>query len=332
MPELEVLCIGNAIVDILSRCEEDFLVEHGIIKGSMNLIDRERAELLYLQMGPAVESSGGSAGNTAAGLASFGARVGYFGKVADDYLGQVFRHDLRAQGVDYDSEPLRDGPPTARSMIFVTPDGERSMNTYLGASVEFGPEDIDAEAVRQAQRIFFEGYLWDPPRAREAILKAAAIARAAGREVAFTLSDPFCVDRHRDEFLHLIRSGTVDLVLANERELISLYQASSFEQALKLLRADSRMGAVTRSERGSIIVKGDEIVEIEAMPVDHVVDSTGAGDLYAAGLLYGLATGRSLHDCGRLGSFAASLVIQQMGPRPVQNLSNAAAQAGLIRQ
>ncbi len=330
MAELDVLCIGNAIVDIIARCEEDFLVEHGIIKGTMNLVDQQQAEQLYLHMGPAVETSGGSAGNTAAGLASFGSKVGYFGKVASDHLGAIFTHDLRAQGVEFHSQPLSEGPPTARSMIFVTPDGERSMNTYLGASIEFGPEDIDADRVQSARTLYFEGYLWDPPSAREAILKAAELAHAAGREVAMTLSDPFCVDRHREEFLQLIRSGKVDLVFANEHELVSLYQASSFETALSALRADCRLAAVTRSERGSIIIRGEETAEIEAIAIDRLVDTTGAGDLYAAGFLFGHATGRDLAECGRLGALAAGLVIQQIGSRPLQNLHHAAEQAGIL--
>jgi sugar/nucleoside kinase (ribokinase family) len=296
----------------------------------MNLIDAERAELLYSRMGPAVEASGGSAGNTAAGIASFGGRVAFSGKVSKDHLGDIYAHDIRAQGVAFDTQPLAGDPPTARSMIFVTPDGERSMNTYLGACVELGPDDIEADKARDAKVTYFEGYLWDPPRAKEAIRLAANHAHAAGREVAMTLSDPFCVDRYRDEFLDLMRSRAVDLVFANESELKSLYQTESFEQALDLIRKDCRLAAVTRSELGSVVVQGEQTVTVEASPIEELVDTTGAGDLYAAGFLFGYISGRSLEDCGRLGSLAAGLVIQQVGPRPRQNLRREAEQAGLL--
>jgi sugar/nucleoside kinase (ribokinase family) len=296
----------------------------------MNLIDAERAELLYARMGPAIEASGGSAGNTAAGLASFGARAAFIGRVADDHLGQIYAHDIRAQGVAFDSAPLAGGAPTARSMIFVTPDGERSMNTFLGAAVELGPEDVEKDKVEAAKVTYFEGYLWDPPRAKEAIRLAAAQAHAAGREVAMTLSDPFCVDRYRTEFLELMRSGTVDIVFANESELKSLYETASFETALEAIRADCRLAAVTRSEKGSVVVRGAETVEVMALSVDEVVDTTGAGDLYAAGFLAGYTAGRDLAACGALGSLAAGLVIGQVGPRPRQNLRQEAGQAGLV--
>jgi sugar/nucleoside kinase (ribokinase family) len=330
MTQFDVLCIGNAIVDIIARCDEAFLVDNSIIKGAMNLIDAERAELLYSRMGPAIEASGGSAGNTAAGIASFGGRVAYIGRVADDHLGEVYAHDIRAQGVAFDSKPLAGGAPTARSMIFVTPDGERSMNTYLGAAVELGPQDVDEDKVTQALVTYFEGYLWDPPLAKEAIRRAARLAHEAGREVAMTLSDPFCVDRYRAEFLDLMRSGTVDIVFANESELKSLYETASFETALEAIRRDCRLAAVTRSEKGSVVVRGSETVEIAASPVEEVVDTTGAGDLYAAGFLFGYTTGRSLADCGALGSLAAGLVIAQVGPRPRQNLREEAGQAGFL--
>lgn len=327
----DVLCIGNAIVDIISRTEDDFLVNNGIIKGAMNLIDSERAELLYSRKGPAIEASGGSAGNTAAGVASLGGRSAYFGKVAMDQLGTIFTHDIRSQGVAFDTVPLQEGVPTARSMIFVTPDGERSMNTYLGACVELGIEDIESSKVSTSKLVYFEGYLWDPPRAKEAILLAAKIAHEHGREVAMTLSDPFCVDRYRDEFLDLMRSGTVDIVFANEAEVKSLYQTSSFESALEALRADCKLAAVTRSEQGSIILRGDETVEVQAIEIDALVDTTGAGDLYAAGFLYGYTNDYQLKECGAFGSLAAGIVIQQIGPRPQNNLKDIAAQAGLIK-
>ncbi|WP_395448794.1 adenosine kinase [Aminobacter sp. UC22_36] len=330
MSQYDVLCIGNAIVDIIAQCDEAFLTDNGIIKGAMNLIDAERAELLYQRMGPAIEASGGSAGNTAAGIASFGGRAAYFGKVAKDSLGEIFSHDIHAQGVAFDTKPLDGTPPTARSMIFVTPDGERSMNTYLGACVELGPDDVEADKASGAKVTYFEGYLWDPPLAKEAIRMTAAHAHAAGREVSMTLSDSFCVDRYRGEFLELMRSGTVDIVFANSHEIKSLYETSSFDEALAHIRKDCKIAAVTRSEKGSVIVRGDETVVIKATEIRELVDTTGAGDLYAAGFLYGYTQGRSLKDCGDLGSLAAGLVIQQIGPRPRQNLKREAEQAGLL--
>jgi len=330
MTQYDVLCIGNAIVDVIAKCDDAFLVEHGIIKGAMNLIDADRAELLYGHMGPAIEASGGSAGNTAAGIASFGGRAAYFGKVAADHLGEIYRHDIRAQGVAFDSKPLGGPPPTARSMIFVTPDGERSTNTYLGACVELGPEDVETDKAEAAKVTYFEGYLWDPPRAKQAIRETARIAHAAGREVSMTLSDPFCVDRYRDEFLELMRSGTVDIVFANESELKSLYQTASFETALELIRKDCKLAAVTRSELGSVVVRGEETVTVEAIEIEQLADTTGAGDLYAAGFLFGYTNGRNLRDCGRLGSLAAGIVIQQIGPRPLGSLKQAAQAAGLL--
>jgi sugar/nucleoside kinase (ribokinase family) len=330
MPQFDVLTIGNAIVDILARCEDAFLSENAIIKGAMNLIDAERAELLYSQMGPAVEASGGSAGNTAAGIASFGGRAAYFGKVAEDQLGGIFQHDIRAQGVHYQTKPEGNHPPTARSMIFVTPDGERSMNTYLGACVELGPEHVEEAVVAEAKVTYFEGYLWDPPRAKEAILECARIAHANGREVSMSLSDPFCVGRYRSEFLELMRSGTVDIVFANRQEALSLYETEDFDLALSKLSQDCRLAAVTMSEEGAIIVRGDERFRIPAYAITELVDTTGAGDLFAAGFLFGYTQGRPLEDCGKLGCLAAALVIQQIGPRPMASLKEAAQREGLI--
>ncbi len=330
MTGYDVLTIGNAIVDIIARTEDDFLVGNGIIKGAMNLIDAERAELLYSRMGPAVEASGGSAGNTAAGVASLGGRSAYFGKVANDHLGRIFIHDIHAQGVAFDTKPLEATPPTARSMIFVTPDGERSMNTYLGACVELQPHDIEADKVAAAKITYFEGYLWDPPLAKDAIRLASTIAHENGRKMAMTLSDSFCVDRYRAEFLELMRSKAVDIVFANEHELKALYQTSDFDTALELLRADCELAAVTLSEKGSIIIRGGETAQIDPVPVERVVDTTGAGDLYAAGVLFGLTQGKPLADCGRLGSMAASICIAQIGPRPQENLAEAARQMGLL--
>ncbi len=330
MPQFDVLTIGNAIVDILARCDDDFLGQNAIIKGAMNLIDADRAELLYDKMGPAVEASGGSAGNTAAGIAGFGAKAAYFGKVADDQLGRIFQHDIRAQGVHYETKPEGVAPPTARSMIFVTPDGERSMNTYLGACVELGPEHVEEDVVAGAKVTYFEGYLWDPPRAKDAIRAAARIAHAHGREVSMTLSDPFCVGRYRAEFLELMRSGTVDIVFANREEALSLYETEDLDLALDSIAADCKLAAVTLSEEGAILVRGTERVKIEAYPIRELVDTTGAGDLFAAGFLFGHTRGMPLEACGKLGCLAAAICIQQIGPRPMVSLKEAAEREGLI--
>ena len=330
MTNFDVLTIGNAIVDIIARCDDAFLVHNGIIKSAMNLIDAERAELLYSRMGPALEASGGSAGNTAAGVASLGGRAAYFGKVANDQLGEIFTHDIRAQGVHFETKPLDTHPPTARSMIFVTEDGERSMNTYLGACVELGPSDVEPSVVADAAVTYFEGYLWDPPLAKDAIRDCARIAHENGREVAMTLSDSFCVHRYRAEFLDLMRSGTVDIVFANRAEALALYETDDFEHALSMIARDCKLAAVTLSEEGSIIIKGGERVKVEATTIRNVVDTTGAGDLYAAGFLHGYTTGRTLADCGKLGSLAAGIVIEQIGPRPMISLVAAAREAGLL--
>jgi sugar/nucleoside kinase (ribokinase family) len=330
MSKFDVLTVGNAIVDILARCEDGFLTENGIIKGAMNLIDAERAELLYSKMGPAIEASGGSAGNTSAGIASLGGKAAYFGKVAEDQLGKIFQHDIRAQGVHYQTKPEGTHPPTARSMIFVTPDGERSMNTYLGACVDLGPEHVEPQVVAESKVTYFEGYLWDPPRAKEAILECARIAHENGRDVSMTLSDPFCVGRYRAEFLDLMRSGTVDIVFANKQEALSLYETEDFDLALTKIAADCKLAAVTLSEEGAIIVRGDERVKIDAFTISELVDTTGAGDLFASGFLYGYTQGRTLADCGKLGCLAAAIVIQQIGPRPMQSLKDVATREGLI--
>jgi len=329
MTQFDVLTIGNAIVDIISRCEDRFLEENAIVKGAMNLIDAERATKLYDMMGPAVEASGGSAGNTAAGIASFGGKAAYFGKVAEDQLGTIFAHDIRAQGVHYRTMAKGTEPPTARCMIFVTDDSERSMNTYLGACVEFGPEDVEPEVVAEAKVTYFEGYLWDPPRAKQAIVECARIAHEHGREMSMTLSDSFCVHRYRAEFLDLMRSGTVDIVFANRQEALALYETEDFELALDQIAKDCKLAAVTMSEDGAMIVKGSERIHVPATAIAELVDTTGAGDLFASGFLYGYTQGRSLEDCGKLGCLAAGLVIQQIGPRPLASLKDAAAEAGL---
>lgn len=333
MRKFDVLTIGNAIVDVIARCSDDFLIQNGIVKSAMNLIDATRAELLYSRMGQAIETSGGSAANTAASVASLGGKAAFMGKVASDHLGQVFAHDMRGQGVSYDTRPLENGAPTARCMIFNTPDGERSMNTYLGACVDFGPEDIEISKVSEAKVTYFEGYLWDPPRAKEAMRLAARIAHENMNEVAITLSDSFCVERYRDEFLDMIRSGMVDIVFANEAELLALYDTSSFDTAIRAIRTDCKhIACVTRGEQGSVIVQRDETFTISPIAVDKVIDTTGAGDLYAAGFLYGYTNGFSLEDAARLGSLAAGLVIQQVGARVQYSLRDAAIQEGLIER
>src|SRR5690349_17372247 len=302
----DVLCIGNAIVDVIARTEDDFLVRQGMRKGAMQLIDEPRAEQIYDGMGPAVEISGGSAANTAVGVASFGARAAFVGKGKDDQLGRVFAHDIRAAGVTFETAPASDGPSTARSYILVTPDGERTMNTFLGAAQDLHPNDIDADTIAAAEITYLEGYLWDPPHAKEAFLKAAGIAHDAGRLVALTLSDAFCVDRYRGEFLDLIRKQTVDLIFANERELHSLYETADFDTAVNALRADVRLGVITRSEKGCLVVTREETDAVHALPVERVVDATGAGDLFAAGFMVGLSRDNDYRAAARLGALAAA--------------------------
>lgn len=328
-PRYDVLGIGNAIVDVIARAEDDFLVAHGMRKGGMALIDEGRAEAVYAAMGPAVEISGGSAANTIVGVAGFGARAAFVGKVKNDGLGGVFAHDIRASRVAFDTPPAAAGPATARCFIMVTPDGERTMNTYLGAAQDLHPIDIDADAVAGAAITYLEGYLWDPENAKNAFLKAAEIAHGAGRIVALTLSDAFCVDRWREEFLQLMRSGTVDLVFANQAELHSLYQTADLDAALAQLRRDVKLAAVTRSEQGCLVVSHEETVAVKAVPVQRVVDTTGAGDLFAAGFLVGLARGRSHVESARLGALAAAEVIQHLGARPEVSLAALAGESGL---
>ena len=328
-PQYDVLAIGNAIVDVIARAEDDFLVALGMHKGAMTLIDEARARSIYDAMGPAVEISGGSAANTAAGVASLGGRAAFIGKVKDDELGRVFAHDIRAAGVAFSSPPALDGPATARCYILVTPDGERTLNTYLGAAQNLGRADIDTATVAAAAITYLEGYLWDPRDAKEAFLKAAASAHAARRLVALTLSDAFCVDRWRDEFLQLVRGRTVDLLLANESELRSLYQTADFDTALAALRADAKLAVVTRSEKGCVVVSGPETYEVAAFPIERIVDSTGAGDLFAAGFLFGLARGNDLAVAARIGAVAAAEVIQHIGARPQTSLKALAQQHGL---
>ena len=326
----DVLGIGNAIVDVIARAEDDFLVAQGMHKGAMALIDEARAAAIYEAMGPAVESSGGSAANTIVGVASFGARAAFVGKVKDDELGRTFAHDIRAARVAFDTPPASDGPSTARCYIMVTPDGERTMNTFLGAAQDLHPNDIDEAQIAAAAVTYLEGYLWDPPHAKEAFVKAAAIAHKAGRQVALTLSDAFCVDRYRAEFLDLIRKGTVDIVFANERELHSLYETADFESAVKTLRGEAKLAAVTRSEKGCVLVSKEAVIAVPAEPVEQVADVTGAGDLFAAGFLVGLARGKDHTTAARLGALAAAEVIQHIGARPAVSLRARAAENGLV--
>jgi sugar/nucleoside kinase (ribokinase family) len=327
--EYDIVTIGNAIVDVFARTDDDFLIRQGMHKGSMALIDEARAEAVYAAMGPAIQISGGCAANTASGTTSFGARSAFIGKVRNDGLGGTFTHDIRAAGVAFDVPHASDGPLTARSFILVTPDGERTMNTYLGAAQLLGPEDIDAKVIAASAITYLEGYLWDPPRAKEAFLKASAIAHQAQRTVALTLSDSFCVDRWRDEFLDLVRSRTVDLLFSNEAELHSLYQTADFAVALAALRADARLAVVTLGERGCLVVSGERTEEIPAFPIDRLVDTTGAGDLFAAGFLFGLSRQFDLVDAARLGTLAAAEIIQHIGARPESSLRALAQQNGL---
>jgi sugar/nucleoside kinase (ribokinase family) len=325
----DVLAIGNAIFDVLVQTDESFLAQHGMAKGGMALIDEARALAIYRAMGPAVEMSGGSAANTSVGIANFGARAAYVGKVRDDQIGHLYSHDIRAAGVAFETRPAVDGPATGCSYILVTPDGERTMNTYLGAAQNLMPDDIDPAQIAAATMVYLEGYLWDPQNAKEAFLKASTIAHGAGRQVALTLSDSFCVDRYRGEFLGLMRSGTVDVIFANEAELHSLYQTADFDTALKQLASDVKLGVVTRSEKGCIIAAKDTMTPVPAFPIDKMVDTTGAGDLFAAGFLFGLTRGTGYADAGRLGALAAAEVIQHVGARPQTSLKALAQANGL---
>ena len=322
-PRFDLLAIGNAIVDVVAPTEDAFLARHGMTKGAMALIDAEAADTLYAAMPPGQESSGGSAANTAAVAAMLGARVAYFGKVADDELGQVFRHDITAAGVHFPTAPLAGGAPTARCLIAVTPDGQRTMNTYLGACVAFAEADVDAGLVAASQVLYLEGYLFDPPAAQAAFYTAAAAAHAAGRQVALSLSDAFCVGRHRAAFRDLV-AGHVDILFANEAEVTSLYETDDFAAAAEAARRDVALAALTRSAAGSVIVQGAETVTIAAEPA-RVIDTTGAGDAYAAGFLAALTAGRSLPACGRIASTAAAAVIAQYGARPMVDLRALAA-------
>ncbi|HEY3910475.1 MAG TPA: adenosine kinase [Stellaceae bacterium] len=317
---IDVVGIGNAIVDVIARADEAFLEREGLVKGTMALMDAERAEALYRIMGPGIEASGGSAGNTMAGLASLGGSGAYIGKVRDDLLGEVYRHDLTAQGVRFDTRAATAGPGTARCLILVTADGQRTLNTYLGACVGLGPDDIDPDIVAAAQVTYLEGYLFDPPQAQQAFRKAAQIAHAAGRKVALSLSDPFCVERHRAAFRDLV-DGHIDILLANEIEICSLYETADFAAAAAAVRGHVAVAALTRSALGSVILGDGEEHTVAAAPVARVVDTTGAGDLYASGFLYGLTHGLALPICAEIGGICAAEIISHVGARPERPLA-----------
>jgi sugar/nucleoside kinase (ribokinase family) len=325
----DVLGIGNAIFDVLVRTDDGFLDSHGMTKGGMALIDEARAASIYRDMGPATEMSGGSAANTIVGIANLGARAAYVGKVRDDQIGRLYAHDIRAAGVAFETKPAPGGPATGCSYILVTPDGERTMNTYLGAAQDLTPADIDDAQIAASAIVYLEGYLWDPASAKAAFVKASTIAHGAGRQVALTLSDSFCVDRYRDEFLGLMRNGTADLIFANEAELRSLYQTQDFDAALTQLRNDVKLGIVTRSEKGCVVASSDGVISVPAFPITKLVDTTGAGDLFAAGFLFGLVRGAGYEKAGMLGGLAAAEVIQHIGARPQTSLKELAQKHGL---
>jgi sugar/nucleoside kinase (ribokinase family) len=326
---IDVAGIGNPIVDVIAHADETFLAAEGFAKGAMTLIDAARADALYGRMGSAIESSGGSAGNTMAGIASLGGSGAYIGKVRDDALGAIYRHDIAAMGIRFDTPPATGGPGTARCLILVTADGQRTMGTYLGACVDLGPEDIDPAVVSSAQITYLEGYLFDPPRAKDAFRKAAGVAHEAGRLVALSLSDPFCVGRHRDDF-HRLVAGEVDILFANEAEICSLYETDDFNAAAEAVRGHVQIAALTRSAAGSVILTADATNYVGPAYVERVVDTTGAGDLYAAGVLFGLTRGLPLPTCGAIGSLCAAEIISHVGARPEAALGKLVASAGLV--
>jgi sugar/nucleoside kinase (ribokinase family) len=318
----DVIGLGNAIVDVLAPTDDAFLKQEGLTKGAMALIDAAQATALYAKMGPGKEISGGSVANSCAGVASLGGKAAYVGRVASDQLGEVFAHDIRAAGVTFAAKPSgHTNPPTARCLILITPDAQRTMSTYLGACVELTPDDIDPAEFAAAEITYLEGYLWDPPRAKDAMIKAAQAAKGAGRQVALTLSDPFCVDRHRASFFELIDTH-VDILFANEEEAKALTQAQTFEDAVRLVQGRANVVVVTRSAKGSVILAGGEQVSVPAAPVAKVIDTTGAGDLFAAGYLFGHAHGRPAAECARLGGLAAAEVISHFGARPEAPLTS----------
>ena len=319
-PTYDVVGLGNALVDVITHETESFLAEHGLVKGSMALIDEEQATNLYAAMGVGTEMSGGSAANTLAGVASFGGAAAFVGKVRDDELGRVFAHDLRAQGVTFAGQPAGDGPSTGRCLIVVTPDAERTMSTYLGAGADMGPDSIDPAVIAAAKVVYLEGYLFDRPEAKEAYRKASRIAHESGGQVALTLSDSFCVQRHHDEWQALI-DDQVDVLFGNAEE-VQVLCGTGFDDAVAQLRKRVGVLVVTRGAAGSLVARGDELVEVAAEPVSSLVDTTGAGDLYASGFLYGLTRDLPLAECGRLGSVAAAEVVSHTGARPLVSLAS----------
>ncbi|MBM5815800.1 MAG: adenosine kinase [Cyanobacteria bacterium K_Offshore_surface_m2_239] len=321
----DVVGIGNAIVDVLVTSDDAFLDNHGLTKGTMALVDESQAERLYASVGPGLETSGGSAANTLAGLAQLSGRAAFIGRVRDDQLGAIFAHDIRSVGAHFETPAATVGPSTARCLILVTPDAQRTMCTYLGASVNLHPADLDLDLVRQAKVLYLEGYLWDSDEAKQAFISAAQVMRESGGEVALSLSDAFCVDRHRRSFQELV-DGHVDILFANEMEITSLYEANSFEEAVDHVRGRCKVAALTRSAEGSLVLRGDQTVPIAPFRLGELVDTTGAGDLYAAGFLYGHTRGESLERCGRLGSLCAGKVVTQLGPRPQGSLAELVAQ------
>jgi len=326
---VEVLGLGNSLVDILAYADDDYLVAQDMAKGAMTLIDEDRAEALYAARVDPRVISGGSAANTIVGVASFGVSAAYIGKVRRDPLGDAFAADIRSTGVAFQTAQAEHGPATGRCFVYVTPDGERTMQTYLGASSHLAPPDVDEALVEAARVVYLEGYMWDRPAAKSAFQKAGAIARQAGHRVALTLSDSFCVDRFRGEFIELMRSGTVDTLFANTHEIQSLYETPHFDEALDALRAEGVLGVVTRSEKGCVVVEGDETWEAPAFPIAKLVDTTGAGDMFAAGFLAGLARGADMTTCGRLGTLAAAEIIQHLGARPNVSLKGLAKEKGI---
>ena len=325
----DILGLGNAIVDVIAQTRDDFLTRHELTKGAMALIDEGPAETLYGAMGETVTISGGSAANTVIGAASFGCSACFVGKVKDDELGDLFTADIRKAGVDFPVPHAKDGPATARCLIMVTPDGQRTMNTFLGACQDLTEADVDPTTVQVSNIVYLEGYLWDPPAAKAAFVKAATLAHAAGGRVALSLSDAFCVGRYRAEFLDLIRGGKVDILFANEGELASLYEEHDFDKAAAQLAREGILAAVTLGERGCVVVAKDGVSAVPAAPIDSLVDTTGAGDLFAAGFVAGLVRGLDHRDCARLGTLAAAEIIQHIGARPTVDLKSLAAANGL---
>lgn len=315
----EVLAVGNAIVDMIAQVEDSFLIDHDMTKGSMMLIDQARSYKIFMSLPDTIKTPGGSAGNTMACFASFGGRGAYIGKTGNDKLGQEFRDGMSAQNLDFKTPAITDGTPTAQCMIKVTPDAQRTMSTYLGAAGHVTPDDIDENMVSQSTVTYLEGYLFDKEESKKAFYKASELTEKHGKLLSLTLSDTFCVDRYREEFKDLVKNH-IDILFANELELLSLYETNDFDEAIKQLQADTKIGAVTRSEKGSVIVTKDEIIKVDAIEPKQLVDTTGAGDSYAAGFLYGYTRNKDLAECGRLGSLAASEVISHMGPRPEQDL------------